>query len=1108
MRNHSFRLVFLKIILFLSFLFSKEVCVAQLFSFKTYNLDNGLPQTTVESIMQDSKGYLWVSTHGGAARFDGINFNVFTTEHGLPSNSINEIKEDALGNIWIATSSGLSIYTMNDVNPRVFTFSQLGENGYQKVYSLVEGNGFMYVGTAMGLLKITAYLDEKTDSLNIKVSTMDKALQGRFIRRAFKDSKQAYWFATDSGLFYKSNTRFEQYTIESGLPTNDIYCIEEDGQGNIWCGTMLGCTRLILNRERKVTKMSSLSNTSHDFKRPVRSILRVSDKEMFVCFPALTHFTLSDTSVLGYCLQRQYLFENGINSNSLLSQIRDREGNFWFGGAENGLCRLSTFTFQSYNATFGACGSAVRGITSDDSGYYWMATNSCVSRFKESLDSRFPRAFTYQFIEKMKDNKKIELSSTWSALRDKSGALWFGGVGGLYRVKDGKIEWMSKRENYVGNVVMRIYEDRKGILWFASFNGTCCYNPVEDKFYEPFLPGSYFYKKRITSMYEDEYGNYYFGHSEGLVVKSKHKLTFYTTANGLPHNYVGVIVMDKQHRLWMATGKGISMFNGKKFTNYSVKDGLNSDTPYLLIFDNEDHLWVGTNRGLDKISLHADGSIKKIRFYGKDDGFMGIETNANAAYKDPDGNLWFGTMNGAVRYTASYDRINSMMPIISLEKLKIDFNEVSMLPNLAINHDKKNISFYYKAICLTNPSKVKYKYRLLGFMPDWSPETQEIFANFSNLSPGDYTFEVIACNNDGLWNARPATFTFSVLPPFWRQLWFYALCISIIVGGFYFYVKLKTRLLKRDNKILEDNVQKRTEELFIQNKRLEDANHEIELNRDMLALKNKDITDSISYAKRIQDTILPSPLEFQKHFPENFILYLPKDIVSGDFYWLETLDVKTQPGESTTESAQNKGPNSKLTFLAVADCTGHGVPGALVSVVCSNALNRVVKGLEITLPGKILDKVREIVIKTFEKTLGEVKDGMDISLCVLDHHNKIMYWSGANNPLWIVPDGKQEIIEIKGDKQPIGKFIRMTEFVTHQIPLNKGDSFYLFSDGFADQFGGPERKKFMNKKLKEQVIRISGKPMVEQRTELHTIFNEWKGKHSQVDDVCIIGIKI
>ena len=261
---------------------------------------------------------------------------------------------------------------------------------------------------------------------------------------------------------------------------------------------------------------------------------------------------------------------------------------------------------------------------------------------------------------------------------------------------------------------------------------------------------------------------------------------------------------------------------------------------------------------------------------------------------------------------------------------------------------------------------------------------------------------------------------------------------------------------------------------------------ETQFQKHLVEEKNKEITDSITYAKRIQSAILPPEKLIRQHLPENFILYLPKDIVAGDFYWFEN-------GED-------------LVFFAAADCTGHGVPGAMVSVVCHNALNRSVKEFKLKEPAKILDKTREIVISEFEKSDEDVKDGMDISLCTYRPSDKTLFWAGAHNPLWILRKG--ELLEFRADKQPIGKYTDALPFTGHEIPLQQGDCLYIFTDGLQDQFGGEKGKKFKASQIREILLGGQHLSMPEQKNRLEQAFYNWKSTLEQVDDVCFIGVKI
>ena len=299
-------------------------------------------------------------------------------------------------------------------------------------------------------------------------------------------------------------------------------------------------------------------------------------------------------------------------------------------------------------------------------------------------------------------------------------------------------------------------------------------------------------------------------------------------------------------------------------------------------------------------------------------------------------------------------------------------------------------------------------------------------------------------------------------------------CGLVLVVIFLIFVFNRLRVTKRQKLVIE--IQK----------------EEVEKSKMYIELQHKEITDSIKYAKRIQSAILPPAKIVKEYLKDSFILYKPKDVVAGDFYWMEPLGGK------------GLGPNSKGVLFAAADCTGHGVPGAMVSVVCNNALNRSVREYGLSKPGEVLDKTREIVIQEFDKSEEEVMDGMDIALCLLEG-NRLEY-AGANNPLLIIRKG--EVIETKPNKQPIGKFDNPLPYTTHTFDLEKGDTIYIFSDGYIDQFGGEKGKKLKTKAFKSLLLSIQDKPMDQQRIILDESFENWKGSLEQIDDVCIVGVRI
>ena len=272
---------------------------------------------------------------------------------------------------------------------------------------------------------------------------------------------------------------------------------------------------------------------------------------------------------------------------------------------------------------------------------------------------------------------------------------------------------------------------------------------------------------------------------------------------------------------------------------------------------------------------------------------------------------------------------------------------------------------------------------------------------------------------------------------------------------------------------LEDKVEARTEEL--------------QKKKEMVEEKNREVLDSINYALLIQKAILPTKAKIKSALPNSFVYFKPKDIVSVDFYWMH-------------KSADE-------VIIGAIDCTGHGVPGALVSVVGANGLNRCVKEFNLTKPAEILDKLSELVKETFEKDEDQVKDGMDGALCAIDLKNKSLTYAGANNPLWIIRNATGEIEEIKANKQPIGNFEFAKPFTNHELQMETGDTVYIFSDGYVDQFGGAKGKKFKYRTLKNLLLKHKSESLEAQYQLLDKVFIDWKGNLEQLDDVCMIAVR-
>jgi serine phosphatase RsbU (regulator of sigma subunit) len=352
---------------------------------------------------------------------------------------------------------------------------------------------------------------------------------------------------------------------------------------------------------------------------------------------------------------------------------------------------------------------------------------------------------------------------------------------------------------------------------------------------------------------------------------------------------------------------------------------------------------------------------------------------------------------------------------------------------------------------------------------------------------------------------------------------------AIFAYNRYLHSKKQKEIIKKERDFAKTEHQEAEKQKLIAQKEHEEA----EKQKKIVEQKNNEILDSINYAKRIQNTILPTPRIVESYLEESFIIYIPKDIVAGDFFWMESIETSKTIHNNVDHSSKKQQTTAKKILFAAADCTGHGVPGALISIFCNNGLNRSVKEFGLTKPSDILDKTKEIVLQEFEKSEDDVKDGMDIALCSIEkieNSNLVkLEYAGANNPLWIISNNGDLkcnfnrkniasdfglnnsgifLYEISADKQPIGKHSFNTAFTNHEIILSKNDTVYVFSDGFADQFGGKLGAKLKSRNFKKLLLSINHLSMIEQKDSLVSSFYDWKGKLWQVDDVCVIGVKV
>lgn len=711
-----------------------------------------------------------------------------------------------------------------------------------------------------------------------------------------------------------------------------------------------------------------------------------------------------------------------------------------------------------------------------------------------------------------------------------------GSVAGLYFINKNKTE-LVWNENPVNCIYLSLKDSTQ--LYIGTKNGLSIirYNK-SDTHKNPFIFEGMIQNsgQHVVKITEDDKGNIWYSTSyEGLKKISSENISRkvfkysenFDTTDGLP-DMVSNLPFRISNKLLFGTSAGIYKFQESKnrfIPDSSIIPQLADTTiqVFNMVEDKKGNIWMyiinGDTAEVGIAIKEINGSYKwhTTPFKRLPKGFI------YSIYPQDNGITWLGgdeglfTYNSNVKYNYELDYPALIRKVsigndsvifggtywedISATNINLTTRVASLIQPkeliYSIPYELNKITFEFAAPSYDNEKENKFQYFLKDFEKDWSNWTKEAKANYTNLNEGTYYFHVRAKNIYD-YMSKEAVFEFTILPPWYRSVWAYSGYVLLLVSMVYGIVQLSIRRLKAAKVHLEGIVRDRTKEIVEKSKQLEVAFKHIEE-------KNKDITDSIRYAKRIQTAIMPDKKEIYQVLSKSFILYKAKDIVSGDFYFFA----------STTANAELKKDNSII--IATVDCTGHGVPGAFMSMIGNDQLNKIIIEKSIITPSIILDElnneVRFALHQLKEET--EVRDGMDLALCKINLTEKKIEYAGAHRPLYIFRkknsglSAEEMLEEIKADKMAIGgvQLKGRKQYSNNIIQLEEHDTIYIFTDGFIDQFGGDKNKKYSTRRFREFLISIQEKSMNEQEQAIEEEFAKWKGNEEQVDDVLIIGIR-
>ena len=1071
--------------------------------FEHIGLKDGLSQLAINCIFQDSDGFIWVGTQSGLNKYSGTTYNPFIKYFNNPANInslsdnwIYSIDEDNYGNLWIGTKSGLNKlnkrtnkitrYLANDNDP-----NSLSDNLAKGV--LVSNDGYIWVKTTHELNKFDPrtekfYINEHAYNMSNNINT-DRGLP------IVEDETGNLFIGSDYGLLYfdRDFEQFKYYNVQkANISNNIVESILIDKNNNIWVGTANGLNKF--DRETKTSTKYFYSEVPNFLNNNrIKCIIEDKHDNLWIGTDG------NGLNKLDVKNNKYYSFTNSTNNyesishNTVYSLFLDKSNILWVGTYGGGLNKIDIKkkNIHSISVKNGLTHKEIAGMYIDQDRYFYVGLWGYGLNI---IDLKNQTQGYYSIKHYSADENSInKISNNYPYIIKKlsDGNIWLGHKVGIDLIDPKTQKAIDIKEIYpeinINSRVTAIIEDKNKNVWIGTTKGLYFFNLKTKNpkiFIHNYKDKSSLSNNNVYAVILDNKDRIWVGTENGLNLYDKKTGTFkkyysnINKSNSLSNNNIYALYKDLEGCLWIATTSGLNKFNieTNKFKLYTTNEGLPDNLVYSIQEDYNGVMWVSTGFGIASINKQGE-----IRSFSKDDGSLSLEFNHGSYYRSKTGEIYFGGTEGISYFQPDSIKDNPFIPSLVFTKLSVrKENKIQELfikdgDIIELTYKNNNLKLEFAAIEFTNPIKNSYKYKIDGIDENWQELGNINFIDYPNLQPGKYNIKVIGSNNDLVWNSNPISITIIIKPLIWLTKWAISAYLLLVLFIIIYYVKSKTNKLKTEN-----------QELLL--KQL--ASLEIAKQKKELEIKNKNITDSINYAKRIQQAMMPSQFLFKTLLPKSFIFFKPKDVVSGDFYWIAE-------------------KNNKI-FITAVDCTGHGVPGAFMSIIGFDLLRNITNEQKIEDPAEILNRMNKGVSETFSSDTndGYINDGMDLSIIVIDKTNSTLSFAGAMNPVYVIRNNK--IIEIKGNRFSVGKSSDSTKeyFDKHKIQLLSNDMIYIFSDGFPDQFGGQFGKKYKFRRFRQTLLKINGLPVEKQKDFLEDSFNSWKGELEQLDDVLVIGIKI
>jgi ligand-binding sensor domain-containing protein/serine phosphatase RsbU (regulator of sigma subunit) len=1029
--------------------------VAQYYKFQKFGGEKGICHPFVYGVNQDKNGFIWALTGTGLCRFDGFNFTKNgDTRDSLPESSAEVSYADKNGNLWFGYSDGsIVVY-----DTKKFKLLKPNENSNGKITTLITD----------------PYERMVASSQNVGLVLIDKNLQQTIVKEPF-ENKLVYAInfidpnrllvGTDDGLWMYSYgvdiKKIKPITKIMGVPETKINkIIKWYNHKGFWVAT----------EDAGLFMVSPLKNNTFEVDNFGGQIGLGNDNVQSVFEDSLSHVWISTFGKGIFKVEMNigqiknvtnYNYQNGLGRDDIKEVFQDREGNIWVATFGGGLANLLNESFISYDFKNLFKDNNIHAVCFDENGY-WLGGNKGLIRVKTDNPD------TPEFYGKSSGVPDDIISALYI---DTIGTLWIGtSRNGIFRLAHGskKINSFFHGENLLDNSINTI-AGKGNRVYAGTKNGVYTFN---------LLSGQQQHASTSQGLPHNDIHQVYVD-VDGHAWIATHSNTLFALGYDSKFNIKGggeieftSITRDAEGSMWAGTnGSGLFKFTKDTFYYFSAHEGLKSDYCYAILNDKFGDIWVGHRLGLSRINTKTH----KVRVYGTE--YFSGDINPNAISENASGHLLFGTTDGLLLYEPSKDKKAVTPPVLNITSITINDSAYDISKKIILPYAHYRVKIDFIGLNFSNPDQVTYQYKLKGFDTEWSEVSSGREAKYPRLEEGNYVFMVKACNGEGGCIEVPLTFEFKINKPFWKTWWFTSATIIALVFFVYLIIKARERKHREFQAHLERLLEERTREVREQKEEIE--------------LKNRDITDSINYAQRIQASILPSLRKLQHIFTGSFVFYLPRNIVSGDFYWFEVF------------------PKTNKFLIVCADSTGHGVPGAFMSIIGTALLKDIFSRPEVQTPADILQHLDNELKSTLNQNSdGEhSNDGMDIIVCEIDIKTYLARFSSAMRPFIVYQNGEQ--IYFKGSRSSIGGQAKEQKvFEDIELQLTKGDLIYMFSDGYPDQFGGPLEKKFKMVRLRNLLKDIHQKPMEEQYNYVRSNFELWKGDMEQIDDVLFMGIKI